>query len=70
MCRNYWGAVDDDHAPFLERDVPVLHLIATPFPRFWHKAGDNAANLHHPTINNLLKIFRLYLIEKLNLNNK
>jgi hypothetical protein len=31
------GAVDDDHRPFLQRGVPILHLIPLPFPKVWHK---------------------------------
>ena len=30
------GYIGDDHAPFLHRGVPILHLIAEPFPRVWH----------------------------------
>lgn len=33
--RNY-GYVGDDHVPFLQRGVSILHLIAEPFPRVWH----------------------------------
>jgi len=32
----YYGHVGDDHIPFLEKGVSVLHLIAEPFPRVWH----------------------------------
>lgn len=31
-----YGNVGDDHVPFLEKGVDVLHLIATPFPAVWH----------------------------------
>ncbi|CAM5173260.1 unnamed protein product, partial [Eretmochelys imbricata] len=27
-----YGPVEEDHVPFLRKGVPVLHLIATPFP--------------------------------------
>jgi glutaminyl-peptide cyclotransferase len=30
------GNIGDDHIPFLQRGVSVLHLIAEPFPRVWH----------------------------------
>jgi glutaminyl-peptide cyclotransferase len=30
------GGIEDDHLPFLERNVPVLHLISVPFPKVWH----------------------------------
>lgn len=32
-----WGGVDDDHKPFLQRGVPVFHVIPIPFPDVWHK---------------------------------
>ena len=32
------AGIEDDHIPFKRRGVPILHLIAYPFPREWHKA--------------------------------
>jgi len=63
----FTGGVEDDHIPFVRAGVPPLHLIATPFPTQWHQPGDNGQNLHHPTINNLMKVFRLFLVEYLGL---
>jgi glutaminyl-peptide cyclotransferase len=31
-----WGGIEDDHLPFLERGVNILHIIASPFPNVWH----------------------------------
>ena len=31
-----WGGIDDDHRPFMQRGVPIFHVIPTPFPRVWH----------------------------------
>ena len=31
-----YGPIGDDHMPFLERGVNVLHVIPTPFPTVWH----------------------------------
>lgn len=28
--------IEDDHLPFIQKGVSVLHLIASPFPRVWH----------------------------------
>lgn len=28
--------IEDDHLPFLERGVSVLHIIALPYPAVWH----------------------------------
>ncbi|KAF8565732.1 hypothetical protein P879_06747 [Paragonimus westermani] len=36
------GLIQDDHIPFLNRGVSVLHLIPIPFPTVWHTVGDNA----------------------------
>jgi glutaminyl-peptide cyclotransferase len=30
------GYIADDHVPFLQRGVNILHVIASPFPRVWH----------------------------------
>ena len=33
----WWGYIGDDHVPFLERGVSILHIIPEPFPSVWHK---------------------------------
>lgn len=33
--------VEDDHVPFKQRGVPILLLLAHPFPRVWHTINDN-----------------------------
>ncbi|KAM9039176.1 glutaminyl-peptide cyclotransferase-like protein [Sarcophilus harrisii] len=62
-----YGAVDDDHVPFLRRGVPVLHLIPTPFPAVWHTPADTEANLHPPTVHNLIRILAIFVTEYLGL---
>ncbi|XP_028920803.1 glutaminyl-peptide cyclotransferase-like protein [Ornithorhynchus anatinus] len=62
-----YGPVDDDHAPFLRRGVPVLHLIATPFPTVWHTPADTEENLDPPTVRNLSRILVVFLAECLGL---
>jgi len=59
--------VEDDHKPFERRGVPILHVIATPFPNEWHKIGDNLSTVHLPTVEKLNKIFRLFVAEYLQL---
>lgn len=61
----YLGPVQDDHIPFLHRGVPVLHVIATPFPQFWHTLDDTEENMHRPTVVNLAKILAVFLAEYL-----
>lgn len=53
----------DDHIPFLQRGVPVLHLIASPFPRVWHTLADNADALDLPTIKAWSLIAQTALVE-------
>lgn len=63
----YLGPVLDDHIPFLHRGVPVLHIIATPFPQFWHTLDDTEENMHRPTVENLTKILAIFVTEYLGL---
>ncbi|CAM4691142.1 unnamed protein product [Caretta caretta] len=60
-----YGPVEEDHVPFLRKGVPVLHLIATPFPWVWHMMEDTEQNLHPPTVENLCKILAAFLAEYL-----
>ncbi|KAI0220403.1 Glutaminyl-peptide cyclotransferase [Lamellibrachia satsuma] len=61
------GGIEDDHIPFLSKNVPVLHMIAYPFPREWHKASDDKNALHFSTIDNINKILRVFVCEYLHL---
>ncbi|XP_003214183.2 glutaminyl-peptide cyclotransferase-like protein [Meleagris gallopavo] len=61
------GPVEDDHIPFLQRGVPVLHLIPLPFPWVWHTTEDNEDNLHPPTMEDLCKILTAFVAEFLQL---
>ncbi|CAM4316919.1 unnamed protein product [Lepidochelys olivacea] len=60
-----YGPVEEDHVPFLRKGVPVLHLIATPFPWVWHTMEDTEQNLHPPTVENLCKILAAFLAKYL-----
>ena len=57
--------VEDDHVPFMKRDVPILHLITLPFPPVWHKVEDDATHLDRKSIHNLLLIFKIFVLEYL-----
>ncbi|CAM5130427.1 unnamed protein product, partial [Natator depressus] len=59
------GPVEEDYVPFLRKGVPVLHLIATPFPWVWHMMEDTEQNLHPPTVENLCKILAAFLAKYL-----
>jgi len=66
--RNPNAQISDDHKPFQKLNVPILHLISTPFPRNWHKMGDNKKNLDATKIANLNKILRVFVAEYLQLD--
>lgn len=66
--RRSFGLIDDDHIPFMRRGVRILHLITSPFPAVWHTMSDNESALHHPTIRNLIAIFKTFVAEYLHLH--
>lgn len=66
-CSFSTSEIEDDHVPFQKLGVKILHIISTPFPLNWHLEGDDGRNLHHPTINNLMKIFQIFILEELKL---
>ncbi|KAK4473842.1 hypothetical protein MN116_002625 [Schistosoma mekongi] len=53
--------IDDDHIPFVEKGVPVLHLIPVPFPSVWHKTDDNATIIDWDTSLDLLLLIELFV---------
>ncbi|KAK7034077.1 hypothetical protein VNI00_012508 [Paramarasmius palmivorus] len=61
------GYVGDDHVPFLHRGVPILHLIAEPFPAVWHRLSDNADALDIATMRRWNILLRVFMSEYLNL---
>ncbi|XP_049868829.1 glutaminyl-peptide cyclotransferase-like [Pectinophora gossypiella] len=63
--RSSGAFIEDDHIPFLRRNVDVLHVIPTPFPDVWHTAGDDMSALDFNTIENLNKILRVFVAEYL-----
>ena len=62
------GGIEDDHIPFMQRKVPILHLITTPCPDVWHTNGDNKSVLDYNTIDDLMKILRVFVVEYLQVN--
>ncbi|KAJ1656355.1 hypothetical protein IWQ61_004058 [Dispira simplex] len=57
----YHGSVLDDHVPFIQRDVPVLHLIPSPFPKVWHTMKDNEEALVTDAILNFSVLMRAFV---------
>lgn len=61
------GFIEDDHLPFLRHGVPILHVIANPFPRVWHTLKDDASALDLATMRRWNLILRVLMAEYLNL---
>ena len=59
--------IEDDHIPFLRLGVPIMHLIASPFPPGWHTPADNLESLSTEVIEDLMVIFRVFFCSILNL---
>jgi len=61
------GLIQDDHLPFMQRGVEILHLIPNPFPRVWHTMDDDGAHLDIPTVEDWAKIVTVFTAEWLEL---
>ncbi|EDV40093.1 uncharacterized protein Dana_GF10348, isoform A [Drosophila ananassae] len=57
--------IEDDHIPFLRRNVPILHVIPVPFPSVWHTPDDNGSVIDYAATDNLALIIRLFALEYL-----
>ncbi|KAG0280752.1 hypothetical protein BGZ96_001437 [Linnemannia gamsii] len=62
-----WGGIDDDHRPFMQRGVPIFHVIPTPFPHVWHKLEDDASVISQEVVEGWANIFRTFTVEYLQL---
>jgi glutaminyl-peptide cyclotransferase len=61
------GYIGDDHVPFMEKGVEILHLITTPFPRVWHTIEDDGEHLDMPTVEDWAMITTAFAAEWLDL---
>ncbi|KAI8877552.1 glutaminyl-peptide cyclotransferase [Backusella circina FSU 941] len=59
--------MEDDHLPFLERGVKVLHMIPYPFPSVWHKKEDTPDCIDQSVVENLAAIILCFTAEYLEL---
>ncbi|KAF8236303.1 glutaminyl-peptide cyclotransferase-like protein [Tricholoma matsutake] len=62
-----WGYIGDDHVPFLQKGVSILHIIPEPFPQVWHRLTDDATALDLPTMRRWNLILRVFMSEYLHL---
>ncbi|KAL0082505.1 hypothetical protein J3Q64DRAFT_1836778 [Phycomyces blakesleeanus] len=60
--------IGDDHTPFLQRGVEVLHIIPFPFPSVWHNPGDMSECIDPNVVLNFAVIFRAFVAEYLEID--
>ncbi|EGD90676.2 hypothetical protein H112_02143 [Trichophyton rubrum D6] len=66
--RKFLSFISDDHIPFMQRGVEILHLIPWPFPRgIWHTMADNADNLDPPTVEDWSTLITAFAAEWMDL---
>ncbi|KAF7266548.1 hypothetical protein GWI33_020057 [Rhynchophorus ferrugineus] len=66
--RNYFnGRIEDDHIPFLKKNVPILHMIPLPFPPEWHTPKDNRNIIDINAVENINKILRIFIVQYLHI---
>lgn len=53
--------VEDDHVPFKQRGVPILSLLAHPFPRVWHTIDDNYSAIDFPRTRRILSVLEEFV---------
>lgn len=58
---SHWhGMIEDDHKPFLEKGIPVLHLIDWTNLSEWHKPTDNLDAVSVESIMKFLNHFKMF----------
>lgn len=59
-----YDQIEDDHVPFQQRGVPIIHLITVPFPNVWHSASDTMNNIDWNSVKTIQLILKNYLFNK------
>lgn len=58
-----YSKVDDDHRPFFEKGVNIVHVIPQPFPKVWHTIHDDASAIDEEVVKDFALIFRVVVAE-------
>lgn len=53
--------IEDDHVPFMQRGVPILSLLAYPFPKVWHTVDDNYTAINFPKTRQILYVLEEFV---------
>uniref|UniRef100_A0A6G1SJD8 glutaminyl-peptide cyclotransferase n=1 Tax=Aceria tosichella TaxID=561515 RepID=A0A6G1SJD8_9ACAR len=59
--RVLFDAVEDDHVPFKKRGVPILLLLAHPFPSVWHENTDDYDHIDFPKTRRILHVMEEFV---------
>ncbi|KFG78574.1 putative glutaminyl cyclase [Metarhizium anisopliae] len=59
----YSSYIEDDHVPFMQRGVDVLHIIPGSFPAVWHTIDDDGDHLDLPTTRDWARIVTAFVVE-------
>ncbi|KIW29693.1 uncharacterized protein PV07_05486 [Cladophialophora immunda] len=59
--------MQDDHIPFIDRGVQVLHLIPGRFPSVWHTMRDDGEHLDIPTVEDWALLTTVFAAEYMEL---
>lgn len=62
------GQIGDDHLPFFNLGVPILHLIPLPFPEVWHKLIDDGDHLDKQAMTEWALIMTTFTAEYMELS--
>lgn len=60
-----YSGIDDDHRPFMEKGVPIIHLISEPFPSVWHTLRDDFDHLDWKSNERIYDVIASFLKEQL-----
>lgn len=61
--------IEDDHMPFYNAGIDVLHLIPFPFPKTWHTIDDNFQHLSQEEIYKWATLLSDFLIDVVQMYN-
>lgn len=58
----------DDHVPFMQRGVEILHMIPSQFPSVWHTIYDDGEHLDMAAVEDWTRIFTAFTAEYMELD--
>ncbi|KAH8415670.1 hypothetical protein KR222_008131, partial [Zaprionus bogoriensis] len=51
--KDHYTDSEDDHIPFLEAGVRVMHIVPHTYPEVWRRLEDDIKHLHWPSVRNM-----------------